>query len=331
MSDVNVSTSNSATAGWWLRFRSFWRFWFSFEPMRHAKWEAWLMRLGVALITAPTVCGASRFTSLPTPHGMGAWGWDFTWVGNDAFMHQWMIPVLGISLLLYVAGLLPVVTLIPALVVSIAHGVVGNSQGAIGHTTQIVSVTLLAAWMAAVWGHVCALRKQRLPHDFNAGQLGLDWARQSVMATYVVSAITKLYESGGNWLADTPYFGLQIAKSTDMAYYTHLVPADNAAWLAQYFVDHPLVAQFALGFGLPLELFAFTALLNRRIALVYGALLYLFHQTVTEVMNLGFLYHKGLLLVLFINPVWWGVQGVLSLWRRTQSPAGKLPSEPTPC
>jgi hypothetical protein len=114
-----------------------------------------------------------------------------------------------------------------------------------------------------------------------------------------------LVSSGGNWLADTPYFGLQIVKSQGMAFYTHLVPADDLTWLAQYFIDHPIVAQTFIGAGLPLELFAFLALLNRRIALVYGLLLMALHYMLTEVMSLGFLYHKYLLLVLFVNPVWW--------------------------
>ena len=33
-------------------------------------------------------------------------------------------------------------------------------------------------------------------------------------------------------------------------------------------------------------------------------------STVTEMMQLSFLYHKLLLLALFINPAWWLVQGV---------------------
>jgi hypothetical protein len=30
-------------------------------------------------------------------------------------------------------------------------------------------------------------------------------------------------------------------------------------------------------------------------------------------MNLGFVYHKSLLLFLFVNPVWWAVQAVEKL------------------
>jgi hypothetical protein len=39
-----------------------------------------------------------------------------------------------------------------------------------------------------------------------------------------------------------------------------------------------------------------------------------FHSTVTEVMQLGFLYHKLLLLALFVNPVWWVVRIVAKKW-----------------
>jgi hypothetical protein len=143
----------------------------------------------------------------------------------------------------------------------------------------------------------------------------MDWGRQAVAATYVVSAFSKLVESKGDWISNTPYFGLQVVKSTNMGFYDHLAPRIDGygAWLGQWFVDHPYIAAVMLGAALPLELLAFLGLNNRRIALFIGCALYFFHSTVTEVMQLGFVYHKLLLLALFINPVWWVVQGIAKL------------------
>jgi hypothetical protein len=244
---------------------------------------------------------------------------DFTWLG-DAELHPTLRLVWIACLALYVCGLMPVLTLLPPLIASVGLGVLGNSSGAIGHTTQILTVALLAQWLAYAWACMQPRTGLPMPHAFDRQQLAADWARQSVAATYVVSAISKLIESKGDWISDTPYFGLQVAKSTGMGFQDYLVPRidSQTAWLSQWFVDHPIGAAIILGAALPLELFAFLALNNRRIALLFGLALYAFHSTVTEVMQLGFLYHKILLIALFINPVWWLVTGA-----RNMLPAGK--------
>jgi hypothetical protein len=213
---------------------------------------------------------------------------------------------------------MPVLTLLPPLVASIGLGVLGNSQGAIGHTTQILTVALLAQWLAYAWACLQPRTRLPMPHGFDRQQLAADWGRQAVAASYVVSALSKLIESRGDWISDTPYFGLQVAKSTGMGFQDYLVPRIDAqtAWLSQWFVDHPLAAAVILGAALPLELFAFLALNNRRIALIFGLALYAFHSSITEVMQLGFLFHKILLLALFINPAWWIVQGVRKLGKQ---------------
>jgi hypothetical protein len=301
-----------------LDTQPFWRralrFCVGFEPMRHAWWETLIFRIVIAQVTWVSSAGPSRFHSQPAPHGLAAWGLDFSWVGSED-LARWFVPLIGACLLIYI--LLPLVrvvphvvnwitgiVLLPPLCVSFAHGTLGNSQGAIGHTAQIVTVALIAQCLASVWA---AFRRDpsRLPNGYNAQQLAADWTRQLIAATYVVSAISKLVISNGNWWKEAPYFGLQIAKATGQAYYEWLAPPDNASWLAQFFIDHPLVAQLFIGIGLPLELFAFLALYNRRSALVFGLALYSFHATVTEMMHLGFVFHKLLLIALFVNPVWW--------------------------
>ncbi len=300
-----MSGTSTKGATLWAKVKRVWRFLFGMETVRHARWETLLFRIGIALVVWDTLSRPSPFISQPIPHGFATWGWDFSWIGDAALLDKWLAPLWIGCLLLFVLNVLPVLALIPVTVASIGHGTLGNSQGSIGHTTQAVTVMLMALWLAAVWTHVCRLRRQPLPHDYRPDQLSIDWARQIFMGTYVVSALVKLHESGGNWLKDTPYFGLQIAKSTGMAYHTHLLPPDNAGWLAQFFVDHPYVAQVFIGFGLPLELFAFLALCNRRSALLFGIGLYSLHWGITEAMNLGFVYHKALLLFLLVNPIWW--------------------------
>lgn len=287
-------------------WRRFLRFWFAIEPMRHAWWETLSMRCIIAWATWHTLRQPSPFVQQPQPHGLAVWGVDFTWLGR-AELSLYLLPLWAACLLLYVANVFPVLTLFPVLVASIGLGVLGNSQGGIGHTTQVLTVVLLAQWMAYVWAAVQPRTRLPMPRSFTRQQLAADWGRQALAASYVVSAITKLIESGGDWISDTPYFGLQVVKSEGMGFYDHLVPriAESSAWLGQWMVDHPMLTAMILAAALPLELLVFLGLNNRRIALFFGVTLYAFHSTVTEVMQLGFLYHKLLLLALFVNPVFW--------------------------
>jgi len=308
MSDTSTSTPPE---GLWKRT---YRFWLGREPIYHAAWETLVMRIGVALVTWATIGAPAKAAGQPKPHGFAQW-FDFAWVADPSFM-GWMVPVLAVMLILYCLGVAVPLILPPIIWVSVAQGTYPNGQGAIGHTTQIITLVLLAQWLASVWFMWCALRGKRLLHDYNGAQLMADWGRQMIAATYVASAVTKLWESGGTWIQDTPYFGLQVAKSTDMGYYNYLQQPDNAEWMGQFLIDNPLLAKFAIGAGLPLELFAFWALFNRRISLVYGLLLILFHSTVSEIMHLGFLYNKWLVLILFVNPLWWGAE----LFKKVRKP-----------
>ena len=62
---------------------------------------------------------------------------------------------------------------------------------------------------------------------------------------------------------------------------------------------------FFFGLALPLELFAFLGLRNRRIALVFGLGLIAFHESVSVLTHLAFIFNKLLLLFLFVSPQWW--------------------------
>lgn len=279
------------------------RSWFTYEPMKHAWWETILFRAGIAWCAWPTLASHLTFTTQPRPHGIAAWV-DLTFCSDPKLMAV-LSPLSGVCLLLYVFNLAVPFTLLLPLVLSFTMGTLLNSQGAINHTNQIITLTLLVQWLAALWCATGWRRKSLQPDSQTGYQLAADWTRQAVMSTYVVSAISKLVESGGLWFRDTHYFGLQIVKSSGMAKYGDTGPGNDVQWLAQSIIDHPWMATLFIGVALPLELFAFLGLLNRRLALLFGLTLFAFHSTVTEMMNLNFNFHKTLLLVLFINPVWW--------------------------
>lgn len=292
----------SPRPGWRASLRS----WFAWEPMRHARWETFLFRAGIAWCAWQTLAGPLSFTTQPRPHGAAAW-LDVTFGGNPQVMGV-LSPLSGVCLVLYVFRIAMPFTLALPMVLSFTMGTLLNSQGAINHTNQIVTLVLFIQWLAAVWSATVRRRKPLPAGSLTDDQLAADWTRQAVMSTYVVSAISKLAESNGLWFRDAPFFGLQITKAAGMAKYGDTGPGHDVQWLAQVFLDHPWIAATFIGCALPLELFAFLGLLNRRMALCFGLALFAFHSTVTELMNLGFTFHKTLLVVLFVNPVWWVVK-----------------------
>jgi hypothetical protein len=58
-----------------------------------------------------------------------------------------------------------------------------------------------------------------------------------------------------------------------------------------------------------LELLAFLGCRNRRLALLFGVGLIVFHELVRQLTQLYFEYNMLLLAVLMVNPWWWAVRG----------------------
>jgi hypothetical protein len=289
--------------------------WWRYEPIRHAKWEVFLLRLGLAWVTWITLQGDSNFTTQPHPNGIARW-MDLTFLSDDA-LESWLRPAAWASLAIYVAGVPAAFSLLLPLLLSLGLFTLKNSQGAIGHGFQVVHLCLLAAWLAGVWNGVALWRKRALPNGFTAGQLELDWARQALAAGYVVSALTKLIQSGGLWFRDAQYFALHLIKSRDMKYYGTLDESLlKMEWLPDFMMQHPLQSQLFFGLALPLELLAFAGCRNRRLALLFGLGLIAFHLTVKQLTELNFVYNMQLLVVLMVNPLWWMVAAGSTVWRK---------------
>jgi hypothetical protein len=240
----------------------------------------------------------------PHPLGFGIFI-DFSFLSNDN-VEQPLRALTAISLVLYAIGLPGVFTLLIPLLFNIGIATLKNSQGAVGHTAQPVSLVLLSVWLASAWAWRCRRKGVALPHDFSTGDFEASWARQGLAASYVVSAITKIIMSKGAWIASTRFLPLHIVKNCDMEYYDTIKPeALKLDWLPQLMMDHPWLSAGMFSIALPLELFAFLALNNRRAAAFFGIGLIAFHEIVTRLMNLSFIYNKALLLAFFVAPWWW--------------------------
>lgn len=89
-------------------------------------------------------------------------------------------------------------------------------------------------------------------------------------------------------------------------------------WLPEFMMTHPLLSQLFFGLALPLELLAFLGCRNRRLALIFGSSLLLFHWSVKQLTELDFEYNTLLLWVLMVNPVWWLAAAARSAIKRTK-------------
>jgi hypothetical protein len=243
-------------------------------------------------------------TTQPEPNGLAAW-FDLTWLTHDP-IERTLRALSAMSLLAFMAGLRPAISLLVPMMFGIGYAALRNSQGAIGHSAQPVYLVALAVWATSVWSTWQARRGHRLPDGLSAGALEWRFAQQAFVATYVVSALTKLYTSGLGWITTTRYLPLHIVKGSQMEYHDTLnAAALQHSWLPQVMMEHPLLCSLIFGVALPMELGAFLMLRNRRLAAILGMGLLMFHGVVTELMSLSFIFNKAFLITLFITPWWW--------------------------
>jgi hypothetical protein len=205
---------------------------------------------------------------------------------------------------------LPCLTLL-----SIALGSINNSSGAITHSFQIVSLVLLAQTAALFHGR---FQEKRGVDEADENRM-VFWSQQAIVATYLVSALTKLIHTSGMWFFQSPLIAVQIVKTTDQSYYNMLEPSARGVGpiAAEWIVRHPLGVGIVLSFGLLLELTAPLALLGRRFALLFGVSLLIFHETIHRVMKLHFAYNEYLLWIYFVNVPFWAWLAARRLRRST--------------
>ena len=283
-----------------------------YEPMQLARWEVILMRAGLAYLTWRVMLGDSQYQSQAHPNGVAMFT-DLTWLSDNRW-EDLLRPASGVCLIAWVIGAPGALALLVPLFFGIGLMTLKNSQGAIGHSYQAVHLCLLGAWLANVAHWLNRWRGRSHRGGLNAGQWEIDWSIQALGAGYVASAISKLVESSGMWFADSQYFALHLIKNNQMKYLEYLEGAPPAIGsLPQWLMDHPLWAQFLFGIALPLELFAFLAPRNRVLALVFGVGLVTFHGLVKALTQLDFVFNESLLILLFINPVYWIVAGMRRL------------------
>jgi hypothetical protein len=224
--------------------------------------------------------------------------------------------VCGITLVLFVVGIAPVLTFLPTLFTLCAMGSLRNSKGDIGHTTQVLAMSALAVWLCYLYA---ALRRREIWRvSVRTQRAAIFGIILMVAGSYVASGIVKMKATGGGWIGRVPSMSVQMIKANLSDYYSD--PDDPVSTTMtekapQFFIQHPVVAKVVFGTGLLLELGAFVLVLGRRWALLWGGSLVLMHAGISFLMDIEFWNHMALLGLTCIIP------GVLGLWRESRERA----------
>ena len=163
------------------------------RPIDYHAWERFFMRLFFALVVAAHIPRSLAHKAISQPNGLARLV-DLTPLLNDSTLNVCRY-VLWAALILYVLRIgwpvvLPYMTLL-----SIAVGSVNNSQGAISHGLQIVSLVLSRRAAHFIYG-----RFSKDPQTRADGENRIVfWSQQAIVATYLVSALTKLISTWGMW------------------------------------------------------------------------------------------------------------------------------------
>lgn len=267
--------------------------------------EVVLTRLlfAVLLVLYSPVWSAFDLPSIPFPNGLA-----------KVFPLE---PLLGHALpfkVLYAAGLLgfvlhwrPALSMAVVALIALLAGTIVQSQGAIGHGGQVLTVLAFAQWATLLWA-----KRSGNEAPAHAHRLMMSVAPAIMAYVYVTSAITKLDTSGLDWVSHGHFIAVQVVKSHSSAYYTSLdaglLERGNA--IANWILAHPDLSRLMLAGGLFLELFAFLALLGRGWGLFFAIGLAAFHVAVGLSMQLWFTTHVWLLLLFLGHGVHWSLRAL---------------------
>lgn len=211
----------------------------------------------------------------------------------------------GLTLVLYVAGRAPALTLLPALILMTGTGALRNSMGDISHHTQLVAMVLLAQWIVYL---AAAIRQRRERHPWlrpahQVQEQAVFWSLLTIGAGYFASGITKLEATDFAWIQRVPSMALQVMKAVWSASYSNGEPVSGfkAVTVPGWILTYPNAARLFFGTGLLLELLGPVLVMSRRRAFWIGMALIAMHIGISLLMDIEFRNHIFLLAIFAVN------------------------------
>ena len=280
---------------------------------RFALYERLVMRALFAWLVWRATPDALIVNGIPSPNGMTR-AFDLHFL-LDPQVFAWARTALAAALILYVMRLVVWLALPVALFVNLAANAITNSQGAIQHAAQIVSLVLFAQTSAHFFG---LWRRRREEECRLLEDRAIWWSQQTIVAVYLVAGITKLIVTQGLWIFQARWIGVSVAKSAYQSFYDTFNQADLQQQLgvAHFAAAHGWVVALIAAGGLFLELGSPLMLINRLLAAILGCALLCFHLGLDYTMRLTFIYNQWLLIIFMINAPYWIVAGARRIFGR---------------
>ena len=281
---------------------------------KFASYERLIMRALFALVVWEVTPAALIVNKIPAPNGIARLV-DLQFL-LDPRVFAFARIALGVALIFYVLRFAVWLALPVAFLIHVAARTILNSQGAIQHAAQIVSLVLFSQMVAHFYG--LWRRRRGVDEQPQVEDRAIWWSQQAIVAVYLVAGITKLVVTKGLWPFQARWIGVSIAKAAYQSFYDTLNFADLQQQLAvaNFAATHAWVVALIAALGLFLELGSPLMLINRIWAAGFGATLICFHISLSYAMHLTFPYNQWLLFIFMINVPYWIVYGMQNIVRQ---------------
>jgi hypothetical protein len=265
------------------------------------------------------------YDSQAVPNGIARF-MDLTFLAAPG-VYAGLKVAITVGLCVYASGVLLPVVLPFLLVAHVMVRTLFNSQGWVHHGVQMVSLVLLAQTVI-VLGFTLRRLVTRRPYPFTGGRSMnsylLFYSQMAIVLIYVVSVVSKIDRSDGQWFAKSHYIGLQVVKAERDRYYADLGPPEPGdVPAARLMLAHPTLTRIFLGAGVMLEFFAFLALAGRVPAVSIALALIGFHRSIAALMSIYFHFNEMLLVIFLVNVPYWTYR----LARRLGRPRAAVPAD----
>lgn len=113
--------------------------------------------------------------------------------------------------------------------------------------------------------------------QFNLKKYRIYYSIQVIVASYTLSAISKIYTSHLTWFTNAKYMVNQLVKANQSYLLNNNQSKALIDYKIQFVLEHPLMITILLSLALFIELFSGLALINKRIRLLWGLFLLAMH------------------------------------------------------
>jgi hypothetical protein len=275
--------------------------------------ERLAMRVLFAWLVFRATPAALIVNGIPSPNGMTRI-FDLHFL-LDPQVFALARTMLAAALILYVLRIVVWLALPVALFIHTAAIAITNSQGAIQHAMQIVSLVLLAQTVAHFYG---LWRRRHGEERAILEDRAIWWSQQTIVAVYLVAGITKLILTKGLWIFQARWIGVSIAKAAYQRFYDTFdqVALQQQLDIAHFAATHGWIVALVAAGGFLLELGSPLMLVNRAWSAILGGALVCFHLALDYTMGLTFIYNQWLLIIFMINLPYWILAGARRIFRR---------------